>query len=117
MNDIKIDLIKKFDDWYKFSVYMKAGDFSGRTNFGIMISDYEKLICDIEKMYVELEGEFLINYEDSDDYVKAQFKNYGHLEISAQLGGSWNDNFVKLLMYTDQTMLPIILQQLKQLSR
>ena len=117
MNDIKIDLIEKFDDWYEFSVYMKAGDFSGKTNFGIMISDYERLICNIEKMYVELKGEFLIKYEDSDDYVKARFKNYGHLEISAQLGGSWNDNFVKLLMNTDQTMLGIILQQLKQLSR
>lgn len=117
MNDIKIELIEKFDRWYEFSIYMRAGDFSGKTNFGIMFSDYEKLICDIEKMYMELEGEFLINYEDSDDYVKARFKKYGHLEISAQLGGSWNENFVRLLMYTDQTMLGIILQQLKQLSR
>ena len=62
---------------------------------------------------VELEEKYIadVEYDDSDDYVHIICKSYGQIKVEAQLGGSWRDNWVKLLLNTDQTVLNKVIQQ------
>jgi len=62
-------------------------------------------------LYITLDGEVRIAYDDSDDYVHIICKSYGHIKVDAQLGGSWRDNWVKLVLNTDQTVLNEVIQK------
>ena len=62
-------------------------------------------------IYITLDGDIRIAYDDSDDYVHIICKSYGQIKVEAQLGGSWRDNWVKLLLNTDQTVLNKVIQQ------
>lgn len=115
MNIITVELIDKYETWCDFYIYIKADDFSGGAGFSLNYSKLDLLIGDLENLYEKLEGAVLIQYDESDDYVEIKSTQYGHINISAQLGGSWNDNWVKLLMHTDQTVLKTIIDQFKQL--
>ena len=94
-----------------FSVYIKSGDFSGRGTFVYTVNEFRELISQLKLIYITLDGEVRIAYADSDDYVHIICNSYGHIKVEAQLGGSWRDNWVKLLLNTDQTVLNEVIQQ------
>ena len=72
--------------------------------------DMESIHID-DGLYITLDGDVRIAYDDSDDYVHIICKSYGHIKVDAQLGGSWRDNWVKLVLNTDQTVLNEVIQQ------
>ena len=49
--------------------------------------DMESIHID-DGLYITLDGEVRIAYDDSDDYVHIICKSYGHIKVDAQLGGS-----------------------------
>ena len=94
-----------------FSVYIKSGDFSGRGTFVYTVNEFRELISQLKLLYTTLDGDIRIAYADSDDFVHIICESYGHIKIEAQLGGSCRDNWVKLVLNTDQTVLNDIIQQ------
>ena len=94
-----------------FSVYIKSGDFSGRGTFVYTVNEFKELISQLKLLYTTLDGDIRIAYADSDDFVHIICESYGHIKVEAQLGGSWRDNWTKLVLNTDQTVLNDIIQQ------
>ncbi|MDY5481324.1 MAG: hypothetical protein SPG03_02890 [Veillonella caviae] len=117
MVEIQINLVEKHEEWYEYSVFLEANNFSGTASFGITFEEYELLLDKLEKMYFTLSGDVNISYDDSDDYVYIECTDYGHIKVEAQLGGSWNDNWVKLSFISDQSVLGSIYQQIKAFNR
>ena len=76
-----------------------------------ILYQFRQLISQLKLIYITLDGEVRIAYDDSDDYVHIICKSYGHIKVDAQLGGSWRDNWVKLVLNTDQTVLNEVIQQ------
>ena len=94
-----------------FLVCTKSGDFSGRGTFVYTVNEFRELISQLKLLYTTLDGIVRIAYDDSDDFVHIICKSYGHIKVEAQLGGSWRDNWVKLVFNTDQTVLNDVIQQ------
>ena len=118
MDFIRVELEEKYiadtelrEACIAFSVYIKCGDFSGRGTFVYTVNEFRELISQLKLIYITLDGEVRIAYADSDDYVHIICHSYGHIKVEAQLGGSWRDNWVKLLLNTDQTVLNDVIQQ------
>ena len=118
MDIIRVELEEKYiadaeprEECIAFSVYIKSGDFSGRGTFVYTVNEFRELISQLKLIYITLDGEVHIAYADSDDYVHIICNSYGHIKVEAQLGGSWRDNWVKLLLNTDQTVLNDVIQQ------
>ena len=114
MDIIRVELEEKYiadaeprEECIAFSVYIKSGDFSGRGTFVYTVNEFRELISQLKLIYITLDGDVRIAYDDSDDICKS----YGHIKVEAQLGGSWRDNWVKLLLNTDQTVLNDVIQQ------
>ena len=112
MDFIRVELEEKYiadvEPWEEciaFSVYIKSGDFSGRGTFVYTVNEFRELISQLKLIYITLDGDVRIAYDDSDDYVHIICKSYGHIDVEAQLGGSWRDNWVKLILNTDETVL------------
>ena len=89
----------------------KVETFPDRGTFVYTVNQFRELISQLKLIYITLDGEVRIAYDDSDDYVHIICKSYGHIKVEAQLGGSWRDNWVKLLLNTDQTVLNEVIQQ------
>ena len=118
MDFIRVELEEKYfadveprEEYIAFSVYIKSGDFSGWGTFVYTVNEFRELISQLKLIYITLDGEVRITYADSDDYVHIICNSYGHIKVDAQLGGSWRDNWVKLLLNTDQTVLNEVIQQ------
>lgn len=118
MNCLRVELEDKYiadveprEECIAFSVYIKSGDFSGRGTFVYTVNEFRELISQLQLLYTTLNGDVYIAYDDSDDFVHVICKSYGHIKVDAQLGGSWCDNWVKLLLNTDQTVLNDVIQQ------
>lgn len=118
MDFIRVELEEKYfadveprEECIAFSVYIKSGDFFGRGTFVYTVNEFRELISQLKLIYITLDGEVRITYADSDDYVHIICNSYGHIKVDAQLGGSWCDNWVKLSLNTDQTVLNEVIQQ------
>lgn len=118
MNCLRVELEEKYiadveprEECIAFCVYIKSGDFSGRGTFVYTVNEFRELISQLQLLYTTLNGDVYIAYDDSDDFVHVICKSYGHIKVEAQLGGSWRDNWVKLALNTDQTVLNEIIQQ------
>ena len=118
MDFIRVELEEKYfadvepwEEYIAFSVYIKSVDFSGWGTFVYTVNEFRELISQLKLIYITLDGEVRIAYDDSDDYVHIICNSYGHIKVEAQLGGSWRDNWVKLLLNTDQTVLNEVIQQ------
>ena len=118
MDIIRVELEEKYisyveprDECIAFSVYIKSGDFSGRGTFVYTVNEFRELISQLKLIYITLDGEVRIAYADSDDYVHIICNSYGHIKVEVQLGGSWRNNWVKLSLNTDQTVLNDVIQQ------
>ena len=107
MDFIRVELEEKYfadvepwEEYIAFSVYIKSCDFSGWGTFVYTVNEFRELISQLKLIYITLDGDIRIAYDDSDDYVHIICKSYGQIKVEAQLGGSWRDNWVKLLLNT-----------------
>ena len=67
-------------------MYIKSGDFSGRGTFVYTVNQFRQLISQLKLIYITLDGEVRIAYDDSDDYVHIICKSYGHIKSRRSIG-------------------------------
>ena len=101
------------EGYITYKVYVKTGDFSGATSLCVPIAELVKCIKDLEQSQTKLTGNVTLTDTDSDSYITFEYLNYGHAEIYGQLGGSYNDLFVKFRFQSDQTQITEIINNLK----
>lgn len=94
------------------SIRVVSGDFSGVSTFCISRAALCSAISSLQGAYDTLSGGCRIADYDSDDYLNIQCFQYGQIRINGQLGGSYNDQFMKYAFQTDQTELRVILAEL-----
>ena len=116
MNSVNFVLAYRVEDYITFAVSINSDCFSGKSNFCLPISAIYQATESLCLITQALSGEYTIFDYDSDDFFQIIFKKYGHLSISGQLGGSYNNNYLVYCFETDQTMLYEIIESLKRLA-
>jgi len=115
MDNIVLEHLYTVEGYITFSVRVKAGEFSGATNFCIAESSLREAISAFCEMYKNLKGKCQMNDSDSDDFMCFEMENLGHMTITGQLGGSYNIPFLKYQNRTDQTVLAEIIAKFKSM--
>jgi len=114
-DSLAFELVFATDDYLTFSIKVKSGEFAGEGVFCMPIEIIESAIASLEVMYESLIGSCRMEDHDSDAYISIASGKFGHICISGQIGGSYEDQFVKFLYHTDQTELPVLIRRLKAL--
>ena len=96
MDFIRVELEEKYfadvepwEEYIAFSVYIKSGDFSGWGTFVYTVNEFRELISQLKLIYITLDGD----------------------KSRSSIRRQWRDNWVKLLLNTDQTVLNKVIQQ------
>jgi hypothetical protein len=66
-------------------------------------------------MYSSLNGSTSLEDTDSDGFVRFSMEQSGHVIVTGQVGGSYEDHFMKFKFQTDQTCIPNFIQGFKNL--
>jgi hypothetical protein len=64
-------------------------------------------------MHLTLSGTTILDDNDSDGFVKFEIATDGLQNVSGQVGGSPQEDFVRLKFQTDQTCIPQFLEDFK----
>ena len=115
MKSISFEYIETKQGYITFNKAVVSGEFSGSSNFCLSIDALSDAIIYINKIYVELNGEFQINDYDSNDFILFKVEKYGHVKISGQVGGTHRKQYLVYEMDTDQTFLKEIISNLEKL--
>jgi len=97
------------EDYITFKVKVETERFSGGSSFCISSSVLEKAISKLNEMYNRLEGAYQLDNYDSNDFILFEFIKLGHMNISGQIGGSYNKQYLIYHFKTDQTALRAII--------
>jgi len=92
---------------------VKSYGFSGVQNFCIRKDNLQERIKELIMMSDSLSGECKIEDTDSDSYIYLLFEGRG-LKVTGQLGGSYNDNFIKFSFLADQTLAQLFAASLRE---
>ncbi len=103
------------EDYFTFSVIVNSGEFSGSSNFCLSKATLKDAIVSLNKLYEDLNGTYKINDCDSDDYISFEFLKLGHIEITGQLGGSYNPQHLCFQFVSDQTVLQALISTLSDM--
>lgn len=95
-----------------FAVVIKSYGFCGTHDFCIHTEELEEYIQCLRHMNDSLSGECKIIDVDSDAYILLGFEGK-KLNVSGQLGGSYEDNFMKFSFCADQTLIMLLLDALR----
>jgi len=123
MNDVVIldDMDKKLcieylycvEDYYTMTFKVQSSKFRGESNFCISKQELVKIIEYLNVANKELKGNVQISDSDSDSYINITVKNTGRLMIDGQIGGSFEDNYIKFKYESDQTIISNLIRFFK----
>jgi hypothetical protein len=102
-------------DYFTFMVSIKSGDFSGKSSFCISISDLKDSVSKLEKCYKTLDGKVVLYDNDSDSFLSFDFENSGKVIVIGQIGGTHSDQFVRFSFSSDQTVVPILINEIREI--
>ena len=102
------------DTYRTFSAQVVSGDFSGKANFCLSCANLRAFIGNLQALHSTLSGECSLQDYDSDDYLVFSAQSLGHIHVFGQLGGSYNDQFLKFSCFLDQTHLPPMITALQR---
>jgi len=102
---------------FTFELTVKSDGFSGNSHFCVRRDEIELLCNELEKLHSTLSGTCRISDNDSDSFVEFNIFENGSLQVSGQVGGSYNDHFVKFKFITDQTCIPQFVDDFKKLLK
>ena len=105
MKNIKFTFLYEVEGYVTFRIHVVSGDFSGSTAFCVEHKTIEEFLDSLKSIYETLFGECNIIDTDSDDFIKFQCIKNGHITVSGQIGGSYNEQFLKFCFDIDQTYL------------
>ena len=95
-----------------FSTMVKSYGFSGTHNFCIRKDNLQERVNELKKMSNSLVGICKIEDADSDAHIHLLFEGR-NLKITGQLGGSYEDNFMKFSFLADQTVTELFADVLR----
>lgn len=104
-NLLKINFLYSVEKYFTFSVEVKSGYFSGKSNFCFSDLKIKEMLNVLKEMNVRLCGECEIKDNDTDSFFKIEMGKRGHAFASGQIGGSHEDNYMKFMYDIDQTVL------------
>jgi hypothetical protein len=96
------------EGYYTFKVSVTSDNFSGASSFCISKEDMKSFLAILETLLATLKGSAELKDYDSDAYIKISMANYGNLTLSGQIGGSYEKQFMKFNIYSDQTILDLM---------
>ena len=102
---------------FTFDLTVLADGFAGTSHFCVRRDQLEKMCSDLTNMHLTLSGTTILNDNDSDGFVEFEIMLNGRLNVSGQVGGTHEDNFVKFKFKTDQTCIPDFVQDFKNLLK
>lgn len=100
---------------FTFDLTVLSDGFSGTAHFCVRREQLEKMCADLTKMHLQLSGTTKLEDNDSNAFIEFEFESFGWLFVSGQVGGTHEDHFVKFKFRTDQTCIPIFVQDFKTL--
>ncbi len=92
---------------------IESTGFKGQSNFCISRDSLINILESIKSALKQLDGSIVIRDRDSDAHIEITMKNFGHLTVSGQVGGSFEDHYLKFKFDSDQTILPELMNFFK----
>jgi hypothetical protein len=111
--------IDTFNDYYPYMGHTTleirvsvSSLFSGNDDFYLTTEKINSVVETLTMMHQDLQGKCEIKNMDSDSdaYFTIEMEKYGHLSIIGQLGSTWQDEYMKFRVDSDQTILPRLVQ-------
>lgn len=99
-----------------FSITVKSYEFYGKYNFCMHISKIYEYIERLNFMNQSFSGECKIMDSDSNSFICLMFEEQV-LKVTGQLGGSYEDNFMKFSFLTDQTLIKLFIEALLKIDK
>ncbi len=112
---LQFETLYVVEGYATFRVFVRSGDFSGANNFCASLEKIKSTIQNLTIMYQTLKGECEMDDYDSDSFLKFELDKYGHLHISGQIGGTYDDHYMKFKFSSDQTVLEQLIRTLKSI--
>ena len=113
MDSIAIEHLYNVEGYATFNIKVQSGNFLGESHFCVSKQNLNSFIDELLVMNGKLVGSGKIDDNDSDAYVKLEMQKLGKLIIWGQLGGSYEDQFLKFKLDSDQTILNYIIKSLR----
>ena len=116
MNRLQLQYLYTVEDYSTFEISVQSGDFSGKSHVCLSGASIHQAIYALSTMDANLKGTCKLQDCDSDDYLQFSFLKLGQLQITGQLGGSINPQYLVFQMQADQTLLREILLAFRSVS-
>jgi hypothetical protein len=100
---------------FTFDIFVSSEGFCGNSHFCVRRDQIEQLIDQLDDLYSKLSGSAILEDNDSNSFIGFSIELNGSLKIQGQLGGSYEDHFIKFKFSTDQTCLPTLIQDFRLL--
>jgi len=95
---------------FTFELMVLSEGFSGNSQFCVRRDQLENLNIELDNIYSRLSGSTKIEDNDSDAFIEFSIEPNGNLNIQGQVGGTYEDHFIKFKLVTDQTCIPPLIQ-------
>jgi hypothetical protein len=100
---------------FTFDLTVLSDGFSGTSHFCVRLDQLEKMCVDLTNMKLTLSGTTILDDNDSDGFVEFEIEPNGRLNISGQVGGRHEDNYLNFKFQTDQTSIDNFVLDFKSL--
>lgn len=100
---------------FTFDLTVLSDGFSGTSHFCVRRDQLEKMCVDLTNMKLTLSGTTILDDNDSDGFVEFEIESNGRLNVSGQVGGTHEDNYVNFKFQTDQTCIDNFVLDFKSL--
>lgn len=94
---------------FTFDLTVLSDGFSGTSHFCVRRDQIENLCADLTNMHFILSGTTILDDNDSDGFVEFEIAPNGQINVSGQVGGSHEQNYLKFSFQTDQTCIESLL--------
>lgn len=115
MNSISFQHLYSAIGYITVKVEVYSGVFSGSSTFCMSNAVLKSMALQLQQLYETLSGTYQVDDYDSDDFVRFECLKHGHVQITGQVGGSYNNQFLNYQFETDQTALKQIIMELQLL--
>ncbi|MGE7274881.1 WapI family immunity protein [Brevibacillus panacihumi] len=100
-----IEYLYNVEEYHTMTFKVESKGFKGVSNFCFSKDDLLEILEKIESIIKELRGSIEIRDRDSDANICITMENFGQLVVHGQIGGSFEDHYLKFNFDSDQTIL------------
>jgi hypothetical protein len=103
------------DGYVSFSVVVVSGGFSGASGFCLPVDSLRDAVSSLSRIDHDLSGSYQIDDCESDDFILLEYLSQGHLRVSGQVGGSFNNQYLRYEFDTEQTAMNAVVASLRSM--